>query len=107
MRFPQLERRLGRGDVDYDNLIELMGIAKLAEVLLNALDGGAGRIGSRDIGPVGELGNGGARVQNGSRPDVLRPGVEVGQTRLNQIVVENVRALLEFADRVAEMRAAE
>src|SRR5712692_9198864 len=104
MRFLQLERRLGRGDVDDDQLIELVVVAEFAQVLLDAFDGGTGGVSLRYVRPVGELTDGRSSVQDRAGPNVFGPGVEIGQTRFDQIAVEDVGARLEFADRVAEMR---
>ena len=77
----QLERRLGRGDVDDHHLIELVPLAEVAQVGLDALDGLARRRGALHLGQVGELADGRAGAEHGAGADVRRPGFELRRRR--------------------------
>ncbi len=102
MHFAQRERRFRRGDVDHDHLVEPLYLAEVAQVGLDAVDGGARRLNHLHLRQVGEARDRRPRIQDGAGPDVRLPLFQIGLARVGDAALEYVRALLQFTDGLAE-----
>ena len=79
----------------------------MAQVGLDAVDGGARRLDLLRLRQVGEARDGRPRIEDGAGPDVRLPLFQVGQAGVGDGAVENVGPLLQFTDGLAEAALAD
>jgi hypothetical protein len=103
----QFERRLGRGDVDDHDLVELVGLAEPAQVVLDAFDGLPRGVHALGVRQVGQPGDGRPGVQHGAGADVRRPGVELLGAGGEEVGGEDVGPAVQLAGRAQEVAAAD